>query len=331
MWRYALVPLAFVCLFVADAGSASAHAHLVESTPLSGSALAEMPGEFVLQFSEPVAPKSIALALEDESGNQLGLGSIQIDDDDHLLRVAIDNSPLVDGTLQLKWSVKSASDGHDSAGLVAFTIGTGRAPLNVIAADGERDAWWQIFVRMVWLLALVAIAARLVSNFGVGSRPGAALAILAGSASLLAAILIARPWSDVGWETSSVRLQLLAGGVSLLAALVSTRRSNGAIAIAIVLWTAAVTFLSASGHGAGVERSGFAITALAIHSALALLWLGALTALVANPPTEAFPRFVSRYSRIVVWGVFFLKKNKFIYVHLHSTFYNYIHTNCLFP
>jgi copper transport protein len=303
IWRYALVPLAFVCLFVANTGSATAHAHLVESTPLSGSALAEMPGEFVLQFSEPVAPTSITLALEDESGNQLGLGSIQIDDDDHRLRVAIDNSFPDDGTLQLKWSVKSASDGHDSAGLVAFTVGTGRAPLNVIAANGEHDAWWQIFVRMVWLLALVAIAARLVSNFGVGSRPGAALAILAGCASLLAAILIARPWSDVGWETSSVRLQLLAGGVSLLAALVSTRRSNGTIGIAIALWIAAVTFLSASGHAAGVERSGFATTALAIHSALALLWLGTLTALVANPPTEAFPCFVSRYSRIVVWGV----------------------------
>src|SRR5690349_12516455 len=138
------------CLFLAGAESVAAHAQLSNSTPLSGSALATMPGEISLEFTGPVVPTSISLALERDDGTPISIGEPVIEAGGHRVRAVIDQASAEQGAFQIRWSVRSAADGHDSAGVIAFTVGTGRAPLAVGSAGSERDPWWQIAARTLW-------------------------------------------------------------------------------------------------------------------------------------------------------------------------------------
>src|SRR5689334_23189367 len=160
----AAAALIVLCLFLAGVQTAGAHAQLSASTPLSGSALSAMPDQVGLEFTEPVVPASVSLRLERDDGTVIPLAQPVIDADGHRVRAAIDQSQAEQGTFQMTWSVQSAADGHDSAGLIAFTVGTGRAPPAVESAGSDRDPWWQIAARTIWLLAMATIAAGIITS-----------------------------------------------------------------------------------------------------------------------------------------------------------------------
>jgi copper transport protein len=302
LWRLAaLFILVGACAM--RPGGAMAHARLTDSSPVSGSALADMPGEIVLTFSEPVVPSSVNLALTRADGARIPLSGMQPAGDDHRVSIGIDQAAPGQGTFQLAWSVRSASDGHDSAGIIAFTVGTGRAPVGVSSTGAERDPWWQIGLRAVWLLALALVAAGWIGSVALRERLNRAILVGAGVGSIVAPLLVFRPWSEVDLAASSSRLQLAAGLAGFLASALSLVRIRATGVLSAIAWFGAIVCLAASGHAAGLARSTLAIAILSLHTALALAWLGALAAIIASTRPGAFGKTLVTYSRIAIGGV----------------------------
>jgi copper transport protein len=293
-------------LFLAGAESVAAHAQLSNSTPLSGSALATMPEEISLEFTEPVVPTSISLVLERDDGRPIPTGGLVIEGGGHRVRAVIDQASAEQGAFQVRWSVRSAADGHDSAGVIAFTVGTGRAPLAVGSAGSERDPWWQIAARTIWLLTLAMIAAGIIASLLKWQRPRPVLILAAGVVSMVAPLIVIRIWDGVDLSNSSQRLQLIAGGLGLVAALLLLPAGPRTTDMATIAWLSATICLAASGHAAGLDRSTLATGVLSLHSVLALIWLGALGALILTVRPENAASRLSSYSRVAIWGVLIL-------------------------
>jgi copper transport protein len=280
-----------------------AHARLTDSSPVSGSALADMPGEIVLTFSEPVVPSAVNLALTREDGAEIPLTGMHLAEDDHHVSIAVNQATQSQGTFQLTWSVRSASDGHDSAGIIAFTVGTGRAPVGISSTRAERDPWWQIGLRAVWLLALALVAAGWIGSVALRDRRNPVILIGAGVNSIVAPLLVLRPWIGIDLAAASSRLQLAAGLGGFLAAVLLLVRTRATGILSAIAWLGAIVCLAASGHAAGVEQSTLATVILSLHTSLALAWLGALAAIIAVTSRDTFDKTLVVYSRIAIGGV----------------------------
>ena len=304
--RVALATFIAAFMIWTDAESAGAHARLTNSSPLSGSALATMPAEISLEFSEPVVPGSVNLVLEREDGTSVALSAPVVDASGYHVQTTLDRSAPAQGAYQVRWSVRSAADGHDSAGLIAFTVGTGRAPLNAGATGSERDPWWQITARTIWLLALASIAAEIITWLLRWRRVRLTPVLVAGFISALAALTVLSAWDGLGLSSRSPRLQFSAGAAGLAASLLLLAARRWTTALAALTWFAAVVLLTASGHAAGVDRSALATGLVSLHSALALVWLGALGALISTASTDNASSRITWYSRIAIWGVIVL-------------------------
>ena len=295
-----------LCILLAaliyTAEPSGAHARLVASSPTSGSALTALPTEIDLEFSEPIVPSSLNLRLERDDGTIIQFGQTTIDENDHRVRVEIPQSPPQIGALQLVWSVRSASDGHESAGVISFTVGTGRPPVEIGSTGSGRDPVEQIVARAVWLLAMALICASFVALVALGPRPGYAITLLAGLVSLGASVVMGRPWVKGGFESQAARYLLCAGAAGLVAAAFLRGHSPVRFGIAAVFWIAALMSHSAAGHASGVDSSTVATAIASGHSIVALAWLGALAALVLNAESVRFRRALVIYSRIALVG-----------------------------
>ena len=300
--RVALATFIAVFMVWMGAESAGAHARLTNSSPLSGSALATMPSVISLEFSEPVVPGSVNLVLERDDGSSIALSAPVVDAGGHHAQATAYQSAAAQGAYQVRWSVRSAADGHDSAGLIAFTVGTGRVPISAGTTGSQRDPWWQIAALTVWLLALATIAAGIIASLLSWKRIESMVTLGAGVILVFAALVVLRAWDGLDLSSRSPRLQYISAVFGFVASLLLVPRRWATI-LASIAWLSAVVALSASGHAAGVDRSTLATGLLSIHSLLALAWLGALGALVATVLPDNAAYRIGWYSRIAIWGV----------------------------
>lgn len=307
-----LCALTLAALLLREPPAADAHARLVASDPAAASALTTAPAAFRLVFSEPIEPSFSSADLRDTSGNVVATLRLQAaPDDSRVLMLHRDDSQALEpGTYLLVWRVLSSIDGHATTGSLAFSVGTGQAP--VIAGTGDsisRPPWWRVAIHWFEVAALVVMAG--------GWTYGA---------------LILRPWRDAG-ETGQRLLALwqrqwaIAAGALIVgmalalvdqAVLVSGQASgsNGApgllwqiltasrygatwlsrlgllAALMIVAQTAlrhqlgwlaglalsvlALLTIPLSGHAAADQEPALAIISDWIHLAAASAWLGSL-------------------------------------------------------
>jgi copper transport protein len=125
-----LAVLAAVLAAVLWASPARAHADLVESDPINGSALAEAPRVAALTFSERIAPRFSSARLVDGSGRVLrGARSTARGD-----RLTVELPPLAIGAYGIAWRVISEDDAHTTDGVLLFTIGS--VPSAVVDPSG---------------------------------------------------------------------------------------------------------------------------------------------------------------------------------------------------
>ena len=68
-------------------------------------------------------PGSVNLVLERDDGSSIALSAPVVDAGGHHAQATAYQSAAAQGAYQVRWSVRSAADGHDSAGLIAFTVG----------------------------------------------------------------------------------------------------------------------------------------------------------------------------------------------------------------
>jgi len=299
-------------------GGALAHAVLVGSTPPDRALLDAPPREVRLLFNEPV--RVLAARVLAPGGRDLAAASRA---EDQSLLIALGEA-LPQGTHLVSYRIVSA-DSHPVSGSITFSVGRRDAypPEPDAAPSDEGRAWAGSLappLRALYLACLFAavggalFAATLARQ---AALPGAAALIRA--SALLAALLALAGIGLQGASLAGGGLESMAGGAAWRLALESTRGQALALSLAALLAAAlstafaglpravlaltgfalAVFCLTHSGHAAIASPRAAAVSAWAVHVAVAAFWLGSLAPLafaLRLPPAQA-NGLVARFSR----------------------------------
>jgi copper transport protein len=282
------------------ASPAAAHAVLVESDPVNGSALAEAPRTAVLTFSEDIAARFSSARLMDSSGHVLGRARSAAGAD----RLTLELPPLAVGAYGIAWKVLAEDDAHTTEGVVLFTVGAvpataagpagvpGPAPLDVALR-------WVRLCLLAGLVGALAVAGLVLGGPVAGLVPGrlvgglvqarvvppvppswaaGARRRLVTAAGVCAALGVAADMIELAGkplDTQWGRLWIARTvALAVLAACAFTRRSALVCVVAVGVVVSAEAW---SGHAAAL--GGLAVAADAVHILTACLWLGSVAAL----------------------------------------------------
>ncbi len=301
-----------ILLTLAAAHPALAHAQLLSTSPQANATLAAVPPQLELAFNEPVSALAVSLILP--HGGALDL--LDRTSSGQTLTVQLPAS-LATGTHVLSWRAVSV-DSHPVAGSLVFSIGTaGGSALAEVSASSPASAaalWAAKTLLFVTLLfgtggAIFALAAPL-------PRRARQLAIILSGLGLVVAPLslglqgldalglaphaldTAQPWI-AGFTTSygsTVMAVLLALILGLLALLLPAAPAAGLLA-----WLVAALALALSGHAGAADPQWLTRSAVMLHLAGILFWVGALLPLWfwlyqsgdrANRALARFSRFI---------------------------------------
>jgi copper transport protein len=150
--RTGILALALAWALV-QAGAASAHARLLRSEPADRVVLIQAPTSVRLFFDDAVRPGSGMRAIENGGGSVLG-GKPRLEGNRTVVLPL--RSGLRNGDYTVLWRVVS-DDGHTIAGVVAFGVGTGRAPPQAALSAPNGRALGDLLGR--WLLFAGLLAA----------------------------------------------------------------------------------------------------------------------------------------------------------------------------
>ncbi|HKE71757.1 MAG TPA: copper resistance protein CopC [Nocardioidaceae bacterium] len=331
--RAAVLLLAFVGLLVGlGAGPSSAHAVLLRSDPPSGAVLATSPASVRLWFSEDIAPDFSSVRLVDQHGRTVS--GTQLDSADPR-QVELTLPHLDAGAYAVVWRVLAEDDGHQTSGTIAFSVGSRAAPPPPVSETSSPGAG-PVAPGMRWLrLALLAglvgpLAVALIvlgrSEESTASVVGSARRRLLTLAAICAALAVPVSLLETAvtmpdgigllrfvdttrgshllvWQL--VALAALAG-LALVArsARWSTTRPDPVVAVSAGLLVAVLGVTEAlRSHAASLDQSrSAALLADGAHVVAALLWLGALPALVvALAPAEGRRELVRMARRRFSW------------------------------
>lgn len=111
--------LAIVAAILVLAGQASAHVHLVSSTPKDKSSTAA-PAEIVMRFNGPLVSRTSAIKLMDSRGGEVA-STVQPSGNSAEI-VAKPEQPLSPGIYRATWTAAGENDGHRMSGNISFTV-----------------------------------------------------------------------------------------------------------------------------------------------------------------------------------------------------------------
>jgi copper transport protein len=103
---------------------AGAHAHLVQSTPVDGSAVSTAPDHFLLVFSEIAHLTALSIHKDGDAGTQR-IEPLPKEANDHFLILA---PKLTTGLYTLTFRTIAMDDGHITSGSIRFTVVTEAKP-----------------------------------------------------------------------------------------------------------------------------------------------------------------------------------------------------------
>lgn len=103
------------------AGAASAHAHLVKSTPGADATVAA-PKTISLTFNEKLTPAFSKFELVMPTMNNMAMTVKTTVSKDHLTIVGTPKAPLTPGVYKVNWHAASSDDGHKMDGTFSFTV-----------------------------------------------------------------------------------------------------------------------------------------------------------------------------------------------------------------
>ncbi len=335
--RYALIATSIVVVALASIPAAvSAHARLTSSDPAPGSALGRMPATIRMDFSESVDPGYSSASLLAADGSSIPIAAPVIAPGSNSgLVIAIPNAASVqNGVYTLVWRVLSATDGHVTSGTLAFSVGSGSAPVSSTGVDeSNRPPWWRIAIRWLEIITLVSAAGGFFFMAAIDrtSNGRTNRAVLTGiCAAIIGALLLSLHdqtivLADRGVldppPLSAYRHALFdaSGGhewiarfalafVMLVCSRFIVRRF--AVWFGLASGLAALLTRSASGHAAGVGRSTLAIAVDWLHLTSVSLWFGGLVFLALTLRTLSEPdriaTLLSRFSKIALVTVLVL-------------------------
>jgi copper transport protein len=295
---------------------ALAHAQLLVSSPHTNAVLPEAPDRLDLMFNEPVTPLVIKLLAPDGAATDLTAAAATIGTTVTVLLPSI----LDDGTHVLSWRVVS-TDAHPIAGSVVFSIGAVSADVATTPTSSRATTILLWISKLLLFSALfVGVGGAVFGLFAPLPPPARHLAAAVGLGGLILAplslglhgvdalghnpdaMLLATPWA-AGFATSyGVTVLLLAAALAFaIVALVYPRVTW----FGWPAWFIAAVSLSVSGHAGAAAPQVLTRTAVTLHVAGILFWVGALLPLwflMRDRSAEA-DTALRRFSRIVPFAV----------------------------
>jgi copper transport protein len=184
----ALVTLTFVLVWAAlRPAAASAHANLVSSDPPAQSSLTRAPDQVQLVFSEAVEPRFMEVSVLDKDRKQVDKGDAHLAPGSNVT-VLLGLGDLPQGVYTISWHMVSAVDGHETRGLIPFSVGdpgaVPDAPPDVGSATTETSSLQSgpvgAAARWLMLLSMLALGGLAVSVPLLLRPAGACLARLRG-------------------------------------------------------------------------------------------------------------------------------------------------------
>jgi len=305
-----------VLLSFAATFAAHAHAQLLKTSPPVNAVIASAPTQLELVFNEPVSALAISLILPE--GGALDL--IDRTSSGQTMTVLLP-SGLADGTHVLSWRAVSV-DSHPVAGSLVFSIGAagGSAVADLpTSSSATAPALWAakglLFVALLFGAggAIFALAAPLPPRGRHLALVLSALGLVVAPLSLglqgldalgLApdALVMAQSWlagysTSYGATVAAVSLALVLGLLALL--------WPAARAAAWLVWALAAVALALSGHAGAAEPQWLTRSAVTLHLAGILFWVGALLPLwlwLAQDDDSA-DRALAQFSRFIPFAV----------------------------
>jgi copper transport protein len=292
--RGVLAVLLTLAAVVLTPGAAAAHAGLKASTPANGARLETRPDRVTLAFTERPDPSLSRVEVRSPSGAQVA-GSLASGPGASLsVTLAGDLGP---GTYTVDWHVVSAVDGHPTAGVTVFGIGSAPVGAPAVASVNEKIPWLGATGRTLFYVGLLlALGAAATGLWVYGGRlagrerwVGIAPVLLVVGLVLLAA----GQWQAAGGPPTRVLASvpgrwllarfvlvlIIAASAGVLMRQVSRRR--------LVLLGLAAGILTlvhvAAGHAAAPDPTRWLeLIAQATHVLMAGVWVGGLVWLLAG-------------------------------------------------
>ena len=286
MRRIALVAAAAAAL--ALPAVAHAHASLVRSVPADGAALSQAPARVLLVFDDPVEVGDGNAAV-DADGKSALRGKAVASGKQLVLPL---RRNLKSGDYTVRWSVIS-DDGHRIQGIVAFSVGTGKAPGAPALTISSSLGWFGVLSRAVVFGGLLAAVGIAVFDL-VAWRPNVRRPLPTGALALACLLVflgahgLTRHSHTAGWNRFSFVWEAAgiwaAVGAMLAAVGLSDERVRAVAAPFVLPLVVAPTL---AGHALDAGRSWIEPPLDVIHVAAASVWLGGLVALVFAVPQDA--------------------------------------------
>ena len=293
-----------IVVSVTFAGTADAHASLLEATPAADTTIQTPPPAVVLTFDESVGVTDRGIRIFDPSGKELA--GIRTQSSDATVRADLPRLT-VPGSYTVSWRVLSA-DGHPVSGAYLFHLGKATLTAPVAAGAPNTPLVPPIVHGIGITLALVALILLGAVNFlatdlRTERRDRALWAVVLLGSILVASgtvLAVGSSFGDsvgVAFSTATGIAGLVAVGAALFGLLVAGTPAER--------WVVVVTVVAVTlpGHAISLPPVGLSIAATIVHVAAAVGWIAALVWLwhrCADADRVALGRDVERWSP---WGL----------------------------
>jgi copper transport protein len=306
-------------VFVA-AGTASAHAELLSSSPGNQQLLEVAPTEIALQFTEAVDPIEPGIRLVDSDGNDVEIGGVSQAAGSDRMRSAIPET-LEDGTYVVAWQGVSA-DSHRVRGSFTFSVGAPSAVTpgvldglfdgasdsgsdDILLGIGRFVSYAGVGLLVGGLVLAVALTPSVIATRRVGVLlVGAAELAVVGTIWMIAAQANLIGGSFLSWgavaDTRSgqwwiARLVVIVL-FSVLIALRSRLAVRGGIVVVSALALGLLAVVAAGGHAISGDAVVLGFVSTIVHLAAMAIWFGGLALVLVAPPPGQFWATVTRFS-----------------------------------
>jgi copper transport protein len=317
----ALIGAVVVVLGVlAAAGTASAHAELLSSSPANQELLEMAPTEIALRFTEAVDPIEPAIRLLDADGDDVEIAGVDQSAGSDRMRATLPTT-LDDGTYVVAWQALSA-DSHRVRGSFTFSVGVPSAVTPAVLDglfDGRSDSssddillgigrfvsYAGVGLLVGGLVLAVALAPSVIGSRRVGALLVAAaelaivgtLWMIAAQANLIGGSFLS--WGAVADTQSGrwwiARLVVIAM-FGILIPLRTRLAVRGGVVVAGVLALGVLGVVAAGGHAISGDAIVIGFVSTLAHLAAMSIWFGGLAVAVLALPPGRFWDAVTRFS-----------------------------------
>ena len=279
--------------------AASAHANDVDTNPENGAALVRAPTRVVVRFDDVVrtAPGNAAVR---NGGASVLAGRARTHGRQLVLPL---RKRLPGGDYSVRWSAVS-DDGHIIQGVLAFSVGTGRAPPAPTLRVTNEVGFGTVFSRWIFFAGLLVGSGMALFDLLVW-RPIARSDIRTGWIALALAAMFVSSHGLVRASHGGVATRF-GLTVQIASAIAATGAAAAAIAVAdrsaapfgIVLAVLLLPVPTVAGHALDPGRWWLEVPVDILHVTAAAVWVGGLFALVVIVPREGVPpEIVDRATR----------------------------------